>query len=234
MHYHLIILLILTVTFIIPAFAQQITVHTQSVTHEGDRIGKLEVKIDEDSLIRERIQSELIVHFDNLPDFIDDFITSKGDLPRSCSKRLYWVGNTHVRNTGRNLDLSSRVRYEQWLCAWLKTWLFRDTKTIDWHLEIQWGRRDSSERILVAQVDNIRNFPNWLEDWLGLRFRKKVSFSIPKRCGKCLCSEIETVADPQLGSVNFSTDSSSRVVMTASVSFLNLPVESIEQCVSRS
>ncbi len=216
-----------------PTFAEEITVYEEDLKLGGDHNDAIEVTISKESLGQPRIESELIIDFDNLPHVVDSKMKALGNMG-SCSRRVYWAGNTKVKGRGETLQLSSRVRYEQWACSkifgnWLRTRIFRDTKTVLWSLFLDW----KEEPVVTAQVDNIKNFPDWVEEKLSLRHRKDLRFKIPRQCGACSCSDVKAELKPKLDSVSFS-GASQEVTLKASISFNNLSIGEITKCLSQS
>ena len=137
----------------------------------------------------------------------------------SCPSRLYWSGGSSMRGDGASLALSSRVRYEQWVCSsfWGKTRIFRDTKTVDWRILLEPAPLD--ELLLVAVVDNVRSLQDDLERLLGLRVREEIKIPLPAYCGSCKCAEIVDILDPAVESTKFSPigDGGVRLEVTFSV-----------------
>ena len=98
---------------------------------------------------------------------LDALTVGRGNLG-SCTRRLYWVGPTRLSRSPTDgvLAVTSRARYELWICeSWLTTLLSRDTKTIDMLAWPSWNAEDRS-LALTYRIDNIRNFPNDLENLL--------------------------------------------------------------------
>ena len=149
-------------------------------------------------------------------DVLDQVLGARGNIG-SCSRRLYWVGETSVRGYGDALSLSSRVRYEQWICGFLGDHrILRDTKTVEWRLFVEADRLDSIR--ISAQVENVRNFNNALERRLGLRVREDIAIPLPTDCGTCNCDQITEALQPALEEVRFESagEGDVRVVVTFS------------------
>ena len=145
---------------------------------------------------------DVVAEFPSFADSIDRALKDIGNFG-SCSKRIFWAGGTSFLDTGNVLRLASRARYEQWYCDKIfgKSRLFRDTKTIHWVVFVKHGPLDNIE--IGARLQNIKNFPNWAERWLG-KVEKTTRIPIPVRCGKCACSKVLPSLKPTLRSVKFS------------------------------
>lgn len=182
---------------------------------KGQKIGSVfteNIKITEDV---DRLVVTTPIEFHSFTGTVDAYLQGRGDFIDGCSKRLYWAGDTSIRGTGEILKLSSRVRYEQWICAKifgkrLKTRLFRDTKTVHWNLYL-----DKEKLKIVARLKDIKNFSDSLERRLGLTFEKEIDIPVPEKCGKCQCDK---AFDPRLERSNFD-QSSGKVVLGMTVSF---------------
>ena len=77
------------------AFADDDVSFNQSIKLKGRHIGDAKVTISEESGDNPRIQSKLIVNFDNLTDAVDSYMKSLGNIGK-CSVRLYWIGDTEI------------------------------------------------------------------------------------------------------------------------------------------
>lgn len=204
--------------FCLPGFLVVASVNGKEIPikFKGQKIGSVfteKIKISEDA---DRIIVATPIEFDSITQAIDNYLKKQGDFIDGCSKRLYWVGGTSIRETGKVLKLSSRARYEQWSCTKifgkrLKTRLFRDTKTVHWELFF-----DQEKSKIIARLTNIKNFPGSLERWFGLTFEKEIDIPVPEQCGKCSCKE---TVDPKLERADFSQPSDGKVVLEMAVSF---------------
>ena len=111
---------------------------------------------------------------------LDRVLGSQGNFG-GCSSRLYWAGSTSIGQYGTSLVLSSRVRYEQWVCGIPllgDRYIFQDTKTVDWRLFVDPARLDNLR--ISAQVENVQNLQNDLERALGLRVREDITDSVAR------------------------------------------------------
>lgn len=150
-------------------------------------------------------------------DVLDQVLGARGNILGGCSSRLHWAGETSVRGYGDALSLSSRVRYEQWVCGFLGDHrVFRDTKTVEWRLFVEADRLDSVR--ISAQVENVRSLQNDLEQILGLRVREDVAIPLPTDCGTCSCDQVIEALLPALEDVRFEDagEGDMRVVVTFS------------------
>ena len=200
------------------------------ITFKETIIGSMsEAKIESANADRIVVSISINFEFDRAIKAFDNYLKKRGDFIKGCSKRLYWAGGTKIREAGKILKLSSRVRYEQWTCTKifgkrLKTRLFRDTKTVHWQL-----RFDKKEWKIIAHLENIKKFPGSLEKWFGLKFKKEIDIPVPQNCGKCPCEE---TFQPKLKRSNFSQSSDGNVVLDLAVSFENDLVR-VAQCFSK-
>lgn len=168
------ILLALTVVFSV------VTSTSATVDIEG-----LEIQPHPDNPDRVLLRADALI--EDVPGQIDRHMG--GHLGVSCSKRIFWNGDTSINQGGSHLELTSTLRYEQWLCAILKTRLLRSTHAVNWRLDITEGAR-LDNLIATATLTNIQDFPDSLEEWLGLRVRTTVRIEIPAACGECECYDL--------------------------------------------
>ena len=148
---------------------------------------------------------------------IDRVLSGRGNMLGGCSSRLYWVGGTTVRHYGAALGLSSRVRYEQWVCGFLGDHrIFRDTRTVDWRLFVEPDRLDNLR--ISAQVDNVRNLQNDLEQLLNLRVREDVAIPLPTHCGGCDCDQVVGALEPVVDDFRFEDAGDGAVRVTVAFS----------------
>ena len=186
------------------------------IEFSGITFGAIE-EIRVDSNNSDRIIFTTIIRFDSITAHLDNYLRNQGNFSNRCSRRLYWSGNTSIRGTGTILKFSSRARYEQWLCSKLgKAKLFRDTKNLHWEL---FFRQNGKEFEVVARLNNIKNFPNFLEKAFRLRIEKGIKIPIPKRCGQCWCKDIQENLNPQLERADFSQRPDGKIVLEAAISF---------------
>ena len=198
----------------------------QEITFEGRTIGTVE------SIQFENVENRSLIYltarFVSLSSVLDAHLAQKGNLLGSrCSQRLYWAGGTSVRAAESALYLTSRIRYEQWICTSLfKTRLLRDTKTLDWKISVGPGPIDDLR--IITQIENLRNFPNDLET--SLRRPLETSFNLPDDCGSCTCSKVARIFETKLDELQFRTDNSD-VVLTATLTAKG-DTANAQECVS--
>ena len=148
---------------------------------------------------------------------IDGVLSSRGNMRGGCSSRLYWVGGTSIRHYGAALGLSSRVRYEQWVCGFLGDHrIFRDTRTIEWRLFVEPNRLDKLR--ISAQVENVRNLQNDLEQLLNLRVREDIAIPLPIDCGGCPCDQVVSDLRPAVDDFRFEDAGDGAVRVTVAFS----------------
>ena len=177
------------------------------IEFEGQTIGAIEglrIQPAADNPSRHLVQ--LTASFPGFTGTLDRILREQGNFG-SCPSRLYWSGGSSVRRDGASLALSSRVRYEQWVCSsfWGKTRIFRDTKTVAWRISVESSPLD--ELLLVAEVDNVRSLQDDLERLLGVRVRDEIKIPLPAYCGSCECDKIVDILGPAVESTRFSRTS---------------------------
>lgn len=174
-----------------------------AITYQGQRVGSIEnIRLDAPS----RLLISSTARFDSFSRTLDRILTSRGNFG-SCPKRIFWAGNTSIRDAGESLALSSRARYEQWICSstlGFKTKLFRSTFTVHWRLFIRPGEIENIR--IEARLENIDDFSDSLEELLGLRIKENIRIPVPVRCGECDCSQVTGSLNPALEGVGFSRD----------------------------
>ena len=197
----------ITVAIVAILWTSSVSAEGLDIKLQGRRIGSVEnIIIEGDDEDSSRLLINLTAKFGSFTQDLDRFLRSKGNFAKKCSTRIYWSGNTSVRGTGKGLRLSSRLRFEKWICKKvfgkaIRTKIVRDTKTVHWRLFIKRARIDQIR--ISAQVENIKNFPDDLEKLLGLRIREEIKVPIPARCGKCKCSQITDSLKPVFENVKF-------------------------------
>ena len=196
----------LAVAILVICFMSSVSAAQLPITHKGRPIGNVEAPKIQHDIDNQKLSISLTVNFSDFTKNLDQILASKGNFG-SFHTRIYWNGNTSVRNTGKSLGLSSRLRYEKWwskkvLGKRIKGRIFRDTKTVYWRLFINPASKDKIK--IDARVENIRNFPNDLERFLTKRIPQEITVPIPVRCGNCDCSRITDSRKLELKSVNFS------------------------------
>ena len=174
------------------------------VEFDGQIIGAIEgLRIQSANDDSSTLLVQLTANFPGFTGTLDRMLRQQGNFG-SCPSRLYWSGGSSIQRDGASLALSSRVRYEQWVCSsWFgRTRLFRDTKTVDWRIFVEPAPLD--ELLIVAEVDNVRNLQDDLEDLLGLRVREQIKIPLPAYCGSCECAEIVNILGPAVEAARFS------------------------------
>ena len=162
---------------------------------------------------------------------IDRVLSGRGNMLGGCSSRLYWVGGTTVRHYGAALGLSSRVRYEQWVCGFLGDHrIFRGTRTVDWRLFVEPGRLHDLR--ISAQVENVRNLQNDLEQLLNLRVREDVAIPLPAHCGGCDCDEVVGALEPAVDDFRFEDAGDGAVRVTVGFSMAS-DLDDVMACLAR-
>ena len=205
------------------------------IPYQKRTIGNVRItEIEFDKKNNRKLWIYLTASFPNFTRNLDQILKSKGNF-KGCSTRIYWGGNTSVRNTGMSLGLSSRLRYEKWWCKKIlgkrmKGRIFRDTKRVHWRLFINPGSIDEIK--IGARMENILNFPNDLERLLRLRVRKEIDVPIPVRCGNCKCSQINKSLKPEIKSVNFSR-ADGNISLRVRLSILVKVNKGLSNCLSR-
>ena len=142
---------------------------------------------------------------------LDSKLNAMGDLERSSwSRRVYWRGGTRIlsgvdQNADR-LKLSSRVTFDLWtrinlLFDELKTRLFETTHSVEWEFWIP--NAAFSNVSFYVRVTNIRDFPNDLEELLGVRMTEALDLPLPLECGACTCQDLSQRAGLMLSNVSF-------------------------------
>ena len=173
------------------------------ISYQNQQIGTItNLDIKGDSSDSSRLLLSLSAKFSSFGTNLDRILTRRGNLG-SCTKRLYWTGDTSIlRSTGAALQLRSRARFELWYCDdfFGSGRLIRDTKSLSWLAYIE--PAPINEIHLVARVQNIRNFPNWIERWIG-ELERKIRIPIPITCGSCSCTDMFDSLNARLSSINF-------------------------------
>ena len=144
----------------------------------------------------------------DLSGLIDREMENSGNILGRCSKRLFWRGDTEMLeppNDGK-LQLSTRMRYQQWVCAIFKSKLFSKTDRVHWALSIPQGpiRDKVTLNLQVLQIGSNKDFiEEFLTDLLGIDKLLRVSLPIPEQCGGCSCSEVFEALQPALDEAEF-------------------------------
>ena len=190
-----------------------------AIEFQGETIGTIEgLSLEPTSDDPSTLLVRLTARFPLFTETLDRVLGEEGNFG-SCSRRLYWAGSTSIDQYGASLKLSSRIRYEQWVCGVPFVGdqrIFRDTKTVDWRLFVEPDRLDNLQ--ISAQVENVRNLQNDLERALGLRVRENIRIPLPAYCGRCECSQVTTALRPTVEAARFSQEGGDvRVTVTFSV-----------------
>lgn len=116
----------------------------------------------------ERVSVSIPVPIENVGAKVDALIKAKGRKKKN-GFRVSWHGPTVIRKQiGDTLYVSSRVRVSH-------KWLGRDTKTVDGTIRFF---VDGNAIALRGELENIRNFPNWVEHvvdaWFNVEFGRIV------------------------------------------------------------
>lgn len=170
-----------------------------------DTVGRISsVELQSDREDPSKLLLRIGAKFDSFARDFDRIVKGMGNMG-SCSDRFFWIGNTKVRSAGSVLTLTSRARYEKWACMKafgkpIKSRLLRITRSVNWHIGVNTGPLDAIE--LRATVDDIKNFPNWIEGWFG-HMGTKFKIPIPENCGKCKCTKVQSALQPNLKNVSF-------------------------------
>ena len=223
MKYIVLLVVIICLALLSVLSMEKIDMYKQVLEVKGNRIGDMDVIIFPGSLLKKRIQSEVLVNFDNLTGFIDNSMKEQGNLG-SCSKRLYWGGSTRVKDTGNILKLSSRVSFQLGICDKIignhhSPKVFTN---VLWHLSLGWKNKPA----ITAKVDNIKGVSDWLENKLSLRYKKAFHIPIPEKCGTCNCMD---TFKPKLDNAVFSKNGQD-VMLKASVSFKKSDIFKATKC----
>lgn len=190
------------------------TAEVPQIKIDGQEIGVLEDIDISGGDNDDRTRITLTARFWNLPRDLDANLKARGNILGKCSQRLYWVGNTRITEYGPILRLTSRLRYEQWLCSSLfKTRLLRDTKTVRWSVFI--NPSSLADLSVHIRLDDVVNFPDDLERWFDLRIQRSIPIPIPQTCGRCPCSYITQETGPTFDSVNFAAHNDHSIATVA-------------------
>ena len=173
------------------------------ISYENQQIGTLtNFQIEGDSSDSSRLLISLSAEFNSFGTNLDRILGARGNFG-SCTKRLYWTGNTSIlRSTKSAMQLRSRARFELWYCDdfFGSGRLLQDTKTLNWLAYIE--PSSINDLHLVARIQNIRNFPNWIEKWIG-ELERKIRIPIPISCGSCNCTDMFESLNARLSSITF-------------------------------
>ena len=189
-----------------------------AIVLQGRQVGTVE-SIDLSGAADAAGRTDMIVmaRFDDFEADLDRYLQGKGTFQNRCSRRIYWVGDTTVLETGARLRLSSEVRYEQWACSSLgNARLLSRTKSVHWSLYVP--RAPLDEVAVNARLEDIVDFPDAVERTFGLRVREEIPIPLPPTCGQCDCSEVMELLQPAFEEVDFSARGSRmQVTMTISM-----------------
>lgn len=198
--------------------AMAAAIHDTAIVLQGRQVGTVE-SIDLSGAADAAGRTDMVVtaSFDDFEADLDRYLQGKGTFQNRCSRRIYWVGDTTVLETGARLRLSSEVRYEQWACSSLgNARLLSRTKSVHWSMYIP--RAPLDEVAVNASLEDIVDFPDAVERTFGLRVREEFPIPLPAECGKCDCSEVVELLQPAFEEVAFSArESRMHVTMTISM-----------------
>lgn len=183
--------------------AMAAAIHDTAIVLQGRQVGTVE-SIDLSSAADAAGRTDMIVtaSFDDFEADLDRYLQGRGTFQNRCSRRIYWVGDTTVLETGASLRLSSEVRYEQWACSSLgNARLLSRTKSVHWSLDVPPAPLD--EVAVNARLEDIVDFPDAVERTFGLRVREEIPIPLPPTCGKCDCAEVIELLQPAFEEVAF-------------------------------
>ena len=192
-------------------------IHDTAVVLQGRQVGTVEsIDLSDASGTAGRTDMIVTASFDDFAADLDRYLQGRGTFQNRCSRRIYWVGDTKVLETGARLRLSSQVRYEQWACSSLgNARLLSRTKSVHWSLYVP--RAPLAEVAVNARLEDIVDFPDAVERTFGLRVREEFPIPLPPTCGKCDCSEVIELLQPAFEGVAFA-ERESRMHATMTIS----------------
>lgn len=180
--------------------------------------------------------NRVLVHVDALLEDVPSQIDRRlgGRIGDSCSRRIFWNGDTSIRRGGQHLELTSKVRYEEWLCLHYKTKdfetrIFWSTHPVEWRLDVN-ERVRVDNLVVTATVTDIRIFPDILEEWFGLRTEKILSTPIPAECGRCACYELVDELLPMAEHFEFQLRNNARDVLVKATFSVPRNLSSVLRC----
>ena len=165
--------------------------------------------------------SRMLLHLDALlEDFTDDIDKHlHGDLVPGCSKRAYRSGRTEIRSGGKHISLRTSFRAEWWSCVLFKTRLVRSTHPVHWSMRLNTPAR-LDELHVSAYLDNIKDFPDELEELFDLRGKlTSIKVPVPPECGKCSCSDLAEKLKPVAERFRFEPQSKHGLIVKGVFSF---------------
>ena len=179
-------------------------IHGTAITLEGRQVGTVEsIDMWNDPSNSARVNIVVKASFGDFPATVDRYLGGRGLFQNRCSRRIYWGGDTAVLEAGAALQLSSKVRYEQWACSSLgNARLLRDTRSVHWSVYVP--RAPIDQVAVIATLDDIVDFPDGVERMFGLRVREEIPMPLPPECGKCDCALIVESLQPVLEAIAFS------------------------------
>ena len=198
-------------------FALGGAIQGSAITLEGRQVGAVEsIDMWSDPGNTARVNVMVKASFDDFEADLDRYLDGKGYFQNRCSQRIYWVGDTAIREAGTALRLTSRVRYEQWACSSLgEARLLRETRAVQWSVRVP---RAPIERVVVAAaLEDIVDFPDAVERMFGLRVSEEIPIPLPERCGTCDCDEVVELLKPVFEAIAF-TDRGDRLEITFTLS----------------
>ena len=192
-------------------------IHGTAITLDGRQVGTVEnIDMWTDPGDAARVNVVVKASFDELAATVDWYLAGRGFFQNRCSRRIYWVGDTEVIDAGVALQLSSKVRYEQWACSSLgDARLLQQTREVHWSVTVP---RAPIERVVVAAaLENIVDFPDAVERTFGLRAREEIPIPLPEQCGNCDCAHVVELLKPVFEAITFA-DRGDRLEITATLS----------------
>lgn len=145
-----------------------------------DRFQRLKDFTDE-SVINIGVNFKVTIN--DITSMIDKTLKKKGNLG-SCSKRVYWKGNTKIVSAGKNkIVFESKIQFKSYTCGKVLGKKFTaklgsKTQTIKWDLTL--SKKKNGKLNFKWNVQDVDNFPGSLEQVLRDKLLGKMSFGLPK------------------------------------------------------
>lgn len=189
------------------------------------------IRIEPDPSGNERMRILVEAEVEGFLTAVDQQISAA--LTHSCSRRPYRAGGTRILTAGDDLWLSTPVRYEQWVCAFFKTRLFRTTFDTEWSIRVNSPAKLDNLR-LTAGFENAQGIPGEVEQWFDLeeRLRATIDIPVPTDCGPCRCADLVEALDPIVEAFNFEDRGGGNLLVKAEF-FTSNDVTRLVQCASR-
>ena len=220
LHFSQLVMVLLVHSATLEALEAATRASDPEVVFDGTVTGSVEgvyVEVNSDDPSAHMVRLDII--FKSLTDKLDHAMRSQGNFLGNFSQRLYWVGSTSIRRYGEFLELSSIVRYEQWLRQlFIKTRIFKGNVTVVWRLFVEPDRLDKIR--IRTQVTDIIGLKTNLGRLLESHVRKDIS-SIPLAidCGACDCDHLADAVSPEPETLRFEAadDGAIRLIIMYSV-----------------